>query len=121
MKISKDADAFAKSLQSPSFSNFIQFASSMEDQVSFAGEKLSIFTEHFIKAACLNIASKVLYIDIENYLIDTFDGKDQTPYFVAQRTGREVFCEVGSNLKRRFSHFVGDASCNQEDACGLEQ
>jgi len=27
----------------------------------------------------------------------------------------------GFSAKRRFSHFVGDASCNQEDACGLEQ
>jgi putative transposase len=28
---------------------------------------------------------------------------------------------AGALAKRRFSHFVGDASCNQEDACGLEQ
>lgn len=98
MKIIKDVDSFAKSLQNPGFSNFMQFASSMEDQVSFAGDKISIFTEHFIKAACFNTTSKILYIDIENYLIDIFDGNNQTPYFVAQRTGREVFCEIGSNL-----------------------
>src|SRR4051794_41616346 len=34
-------------------------------------------------------------------------------------TGRTDFWKPP--LKRRFSQFAGDASCNQEDACGLEQ
>src|SRR4051812_17680725 len=33
----------------------------------------------------------------------------------------EIFGEQQGRHKKRFSQFAGDASCKQEDACGLEQ
>ena len=76
------------------FQNLIQISSCRESQNSMAGETLSVFTEEFRAAALRKDEGVVYYTDIVNSLRDTFIQNDeQTPFFVFQVTGREVFVE----------------------------
>lgn len=99
-RVIKRDDAFRKSLESKGFHNFIQFASSMEQEVSFASSLISYFTKVFLEGASVQKSNKILYTDIENYILDSFSSAEQTPYFISQSTRRETFCES--------SHFLAD-------------
>lgn len=80
-------------------SNVVQLASSLHDQESFGGERLSRFTRAFCEAATRRNEGAVLYADIVNTLRDDFlEDEAQTPYFVLQGTAREVFVEDSSRL-----------------------
>lgn len=81
-------------MEKSQFSNFIQMASCLNSQHSFTGVPLSLFTEHFIKAATSKNEGQVFYLDIINRLKDDFLNNDiQTPFFISQGTGREIFAE----------------------------
>lgn len=79
--------------------NVVQLASSLHDQESFGGERLSRFTRAFCEAATRRNEGPVFYADIVNTLRDDFlEDETQTPYFVLQGTARELFVEDASRL-----------------------
>jgi hypothetical protein len=79
--------------------NVLQFSSSMDDQMSLGGERLSAFTRAFLEASIRKTEGVVYYTDITNTLRDDFIGNDdQTPFFVNQGTGREILVEDASKL-----------------------
>lgn len=81
------------------FKSFIQISSCLDSQYSLAGESLSDFTEKFCIAATRKEEGVIFYTDIENALRDEFIENDaQTPHFISQVTGREVFSEDGRAL-----------------------
>lgn len=74
------------------FSNFIQIASCLRSQMSSTGDPLSDFTESFCLAAISKDAGPVYYTDINAALRDRYiDDEEQTPHFVTQVSGREIF------------------------------
>ena len=69
--IKKNVTPLSYTLKSK-FSNFVQFSSCTESQFSLAGDRISLFTDEFIKA-CLNKEKcPVYYSDVENALRETF-------------------------------------------------
>lgn len=81
------------------FKNIIQIASCLDSQNSLTGDPLSLFTEKFRAAALRKSEGPVYYTDIIDALRDEFlDNNDQTPHFVSQGTGRELFVEDASRL-----------------------
>ncbi|WP_371396188.1 caspase domain-containing protein [Fretibacter rubidus] len=82
------------------FSNFFRIASCLENQLSYTGEPLSKFTEHFIDAALQKVEGKLYYTEIIAYLRDIFVNEiDQVPFFVTQGDDRTMFCEDTTSLK----------------------
>lgn len=81
------------------FSNFVQFSSCTESQFSLAGEKISIFTDEFIKACLHKEQGSIYYSDVESALRDAFiTHPSQTPHFIRQGTSQEKFCIDASYL-----------------------
>ncbi|MFT4133739.1 caspase family protein [Labrys sp. (in: a-proteobacteria)] len=79
--------------------NVLQFSSSMDDQTSLGGERLSAFTHAFLEATVRKTEGIVYYTDITNTLRDNFIGNDdQTPFFVNQGTGREILVDDARKL-----------------------
>lgn len=77
----------------------LQFSSSLDDQTSLGGEQLSAFTRAFLEASVRKTEGAVYYTDIKNTLRDDFITNDeQTPFFVNQGTGREIFVDDASKL-----------------------
>lgn len=77
----------------------LQFSSSLDNQVSLGGEKLSAFTHAFLEASVRKRDGVVYYTDIANALRDDFIGNDdQTPFFVNQGTGREILVDDAQKL-----------------------
>jgi len=83
------------------FSNFVQFSSCIESQYSLAGDRISLFTDEFIKACLKKERGNIYYSDIESALRDAFlSHSSQTPHFIRQGTSQEKFCTDAENLKR---------------------
>lgn len=81
------------------FRNLIQISSCLDTQNSLTGEPLSVFTERFQAAALRKHEGEVYYTDIIYTLRDEFLQHDsQTPFFVAQGTGRELFVDNAKRL-----------------------
>ncbi|WP_181174050.1 caspase family protein [Mesorhizobium sp. B2-5-7] len=79
--------------------NVLQFSSSLDDQTSLGGERLSAFTRAFLEASVRKTEGVVYYTDIKNTLRDDFIGNDdQTPFFVNQGTGREILVDDARKL-----------------------
>lgn len=84
---------------SKNFNNIIQFSSCLDTQSSMTGDPLSLFTEHFYKAALRKSSGIVHYTDLIASLRDEFvSHDDQVPYFVSQCTGREQFVDDASKF-----------------------
>ena len=80
-------------------SNIVQISSCLESQFSLTGNPLSQFTESFCKAAIRKTEGSIFYTDIIGIIRDEFLEDDyQTPHFVSQGTGRELFVEDASRL-----------------------
>ncbi|WP_185928644.1 caspase domain-containing protein [Sphingomonas sp. IC081] len=80
-------------------SNIVQISSCLESQFSLTGSPLSQFTESFCKAALRKTQGNVFYTDIIGVIRDEFlEDDNQTPHFVSQGTGRELFVEDASRL-----------------------
>ena len=93
------AEALFQSHEKHGFKNLIQISSCLENQSSWIGESLSIFTVQFCAAALRKHEGTVYYTDIVNSLRDAFIQNDyQTPFFVSQGTGRESFVEDARRL-----------------------
>lgn len=96
--IKNDAAPLARSLKS-GFTNFVQISSCTESQFSMAGERISLFTDEFIKACLQKEQGTVYYSDVENALRDAFlVHSTQTPHFIRQGTSQEKFCNDASRL-----------------------
>ena len=97
----KEASAgFEKALGKSSLGSFICMASSRQDQSSYASASESFFTKRWIEAALSKEDGSVLYRDIQAALADAFVADpDQTPFFVNQGTGLEVFSTVTEDMK----------------------
>lgn len=79
--------------------NVLQFSSSMDDQTSMGGDRLSAFTRAFLEASVVKTEGAVYYTDLVNVIRDDFLGNDdQTPFFVNQGTGREVLVDDAAKL-----------------------
>lgn len=98
----KDANAgFEKALSKSSIDSFICMASSRQDQQSYASSSESVFTSKWIEAALSKDDGSILYRDIQAALADAFvSNPDQTPFFVNQGTGLEVFSFVTEEMKK---------------------
>ncbi|MDD5383849.1 MAG: caspase family protein [Gallionella sp.] len=97
----KDASAgFEKALGASKLKSFICMASSRQDQLSYASKTESAFTSKWINAALSKLDGTVFYRDIQAALADAFvSNPDQTPHFVNQGTGLEVFSTVTAEMK----------------------
>lgn len=108
--IKSDLRALTRELKS-GFSNFVQFSSCTETQFSLAGDKISLFTDQFIKACLQKEEGIIYYLDVENALRDAFLHQDgQTPHFVRQGTSQERFCNDAGRLdelRGKFSDKLG--------------
>lgn len=95
-----------------SFKNVIVLASCLDSQNSLTGDPLSVFTERFRAAALRKKEGPVFYTDIINTLRDDFYQDDfQTPFFILQTTGREVFvedAEVFNHLRNTLARLEKD-------------
>ena len=82
------------------FSDFIQISSCIESQNSLADDRISLFTDEFIKA-CLNKESgPIYYNDVESALRDSFlSHPSQTPHFIRQSSSQEKFCADATLMK----------------------
>lgn len=82
------------------FSKFVQFSSCMESQGSLAGDRISLFTDEFIKACLNKEQGPVYYSDVESALRDAFlSHSSQTPHFIRQGTSQEKFCNDAKQLR----------------------
>ena len=99
----------------PKFNNLIQISSCRENQNSLAGEPLSVFTAKFREAALRKLDGPVYYIDVVNFLRDTFiQNNEQTPFFVFQVTGRETFVDDARRLDALRSRVKAQVSAAAE-------
>ncbi|HWX82787.1 MAG TPA: caspase family protein [Xanthobacteraceae bacterium] len=86
-------------VQKNGFKHLIQIASCLDSQTSLTGHPLSPFTEKFRAAALRKEVGPVYYTDIIDTLRDEYLGNNlQTPHFVSQGTGRELFVDNGRRL-----------------------
>ena len=91
---------FEKALSKSPLKSFICMASSRQDQSSFATMQESFFTSAWINAAIERSDGAVLYRDIQASLADEFvDTPEQTPFFVSQGSGLEIFGVVTEAMR----------------------
>lgn len=98
----KDAGGgFEKALKTSQLSSFICMASSRQDQFSYASNEASHFTKKWIDSALDKQSGGVLYRDIQAALADAFvSNPDQSPFFVNQGSGLELFASVTDEMQR---------------------
>lgn len=91
---------FEKAIRDTDLHDYICMASSGLDQSSYASDIISDFTKSFIEGVFSIEDGEILYRDIQNHISDAFITKpEQTPQFVLQYTGLEVFAKVNTALK----------------------
>ena len=79
--------------------NLIQISSSLQSQTSRTGDPCSQFTEDFCRAAISKSEGAIYYTDLIAALRDLYiDDQEQTPHFVTQHTGRELFVADSRSL-----------------------
>lgn len=112
----KAEEAFGK-IAKGDLGNFIQIASCLDSQFSLTGEPLSQFTQSFCEATLRKSEGAIFYTDIINSLRDIYLGDDfQTPHFVSQGTGREIFAEDANLLAGFRTRFKQNWQEIQEEA-----
>ena len=93
-------DNFERAIRNTFLNYFICMASSGLDESSYASDKMSDFTKSFIEGIFSIEEGEILYRDIQNHISDSFiDKPEQTPQFVTQVTGLEVFAKLNTALK----------------------
>ncbi len=76
------------------FENCIFMSSSKRNEYSYANSLYGFFTKAIIDCVKSSRSSTVRYTDLQQFLAATFQNNDlQTPYFMTQCDGTEVFCE----------------------------
>ncbi|MBU4631494.1 caspase family protein [Pseudomonas chlororaphis] len=114
----KDANiGFEKSLGKSQLNSFICMASSQQDQSSYASASESFFTANWIDAASSKTDGQILYRDIQAALADAFvHDPDQTPFFINQGTGLEIFSKVTEEIKAFSASRAKSASPEKPEA-----
>jgi hypothetical protein len=109
--------AFEKALRGSRLKSFICMASSKTDQSSYATADCSFFTHRFIEAALSRTEGTVFYRDIQAALADSFASTpEQTPFFVTQGTGLEVFAPVTPDMRAlKAERHAGQIPAQPED------
>ena len=109
-------DNFERAIRNTYLSHFICMASSGLDESSYASDKMSDFTKSFIEGIFSIEEGEILYRDIQNHISDSFiDKPEQTPQFVTQVTGLEVFAKLNTALKALKSPFESEKEKLPED------
>lgn len=102
--IKDTGSSFVKSIKASKLSSFICMASSQHDQNSYASSSYSFFTDAWTSAALSKSTGTILYRDIQAALADAFASvPDQTPFFVNQGSGLEVFSTVTEEMSSLFA------------------
>ena len=100
--IKDTGNSFVKSIKASKLASFICMASSQHDQNSYASSSSSFFTDAWTNAALSS--GTILYRDIQAALADAFASvPDQTPFFVNQGSGLEVFSIVNEEMSSLFA------------------
>jgi len=105
----KNSDEFSSYLKT--IENYFEkcyfFFSSKTNQSSFANEKISYFTENFIKSIIDHTNEKVRYKEVIDYISDQFSDNDtQKPFFISQADFTEEFCIATIELKNDLEKFL---------------
>ncbi|MDB5471953.1 MAG: hypothetical protein JWR84_3513 [Caulobacter sp.] len=80
-------------------SHLFQFASCLDSQDSLVGEPLSEFTQKFLSASLRKSSGALFYTDVVAALRDEYiSNNSQTPHFITQGTGRELFVDDVAKL-----------------------
>lgn len=88
-------------------SNVYFMFSSQNNQYSYQDDKISYFTDSFLKSIIDHSSDSIRYKDIMSYVADEFEDRGgQTPVFISQATLTEVFCEITSDLRSDLKRFV---------------
>jgi len=102
--IKDTGNSFVKSIKASKLASFICMASSQHDQNSYASSSSSFFTDAWTNAALSRSSGTILYRDIQAALADAFASvPDQTPFFVNQGSGLEVFSIVNEEMSSLFA------------------
>ncbi len=106
-----------------SFENCIFMSSSKKTQASMATQEYSLFTKVFVEAVLRLVEEEqIRYIDIQNYVSDVFSGeKMQTPFFVSQSDGRDIFANTTEELKQLAAEFFKVVSDFSVEANAMEK
>jgi hypothetical protein len=103
-------------------SNLVQISCCLESQYSLTGNPLSQFTESFCKAAVRKEEGAVFYTDIISVIRDEFlEDDQQTPHFVSQGTGRDLFVDDAKKLADFRVRFESEWLSTDDDEEGLEE
>lgn len=81
--------------------------SSGSNQYSYQDDKISYFTDSFVKSIVNHPGRSIRYKDIMSFVSDDFANRGlQTPVFVAQASLTEIFCEIPQELKRDLKQYI---------------
>ncbi len=109
--IKSTSQIFINNDQKAGFSNYFRITSCLENQSSFTGDPLSVFTSRFIDATLQKTEGPLHYTEIIAYLRDAFAKEvEQIPFFVAQGDDRTVFCEDTSNFKKLAEKYLANTA-----------
>ncbi|MEM8723865.1 MAG: KTSC domain-containing protein, partial [Cyanobacteria bacterium P01_G01_bin.39] len=104
----KDTDILRKNLSPNSgIEKFIFMASCSQQESSFADQNLSFFTRVFFEGVVnQKVDGDIYYRDIQSHIADSFQkSPEQTPLFVTQTNGLEVFGTMNSSIEKlRIEH-----------------
>jgi hypothetical protein len=94
------APAFHQALERSRLESFISMCSCTREQSSYAWRFGSEFTLAWLDAVLQRKSGLVSYRQIEQHLIQHFQKRsDQTPFFVKQGIGQEVFCRINPEIQ----------------------
>ena len=92
--------AFRRALEDSRLESFISMCSCTHEQSSYAHLFGSDFTLTWLDAVLQRRSGEVSYRHIEQHLIQQFKHQlAQTPFFVKQGTGHEVFCRITPDMQ----------------------
>jgi hypothetical protein len=107
------APAFLQALERSRLESFISMCSCTREQSSYARQFGSDFTLAWLDAVLQRKSGLVTYRQIEHALIQQFQKRqDQTPFFVKQGIGNEVFCRITPEMQS-LARTIGDARMNK--------
>ncbi|MFZ9179559.1 MAG: caspase family protein, partial [Limnohabitans sp.] len=92
--------AFRRALEHSRLESFISMCSCTREQSSYAHLFGSDFTLTWLEAVLQRRSGVVSYRQIEQHLIQQFQHQvAQTPFFVKQGTGHEMFCRINPHMQ----------------------
>ncbi|WP_459481921.1 caspase family protein [Clostridium saccharoperbutylacetonicum] len=83
------------------YNNCYFMFSCQQEQFSRANDRISYFTDSFVKSIINFNGDNIRYRDIMDYVSDEFNGKDieQQPFYVTQSSNMEYFINTSEELK----------------------